>query len=173
MAFVPFLARSVGGSALRGGASSRAAKAIRIDGLEELQANLERMIPGEAQKVLRNAAGAVAALIRDDIRSAMPAHVRHYKTAIAVYRPRLRKGEVAAEVVAKRTPPRAFYLHNIVEHGAQNRFTKSGASRGSVAAYPFKEPVVNRWRTRVPAEFQRALSEGLAKAWERRRTGTK
>lgn len=176
MAFaLPSLARLFAAPALRGGASSsrRRGATLTIDGIEELKNNLARMLPGEAQKILRNAAGAVAALIRDDIRRAMPANVRHYKTAIAVYRPRLRRGQVAADVVAKRTPPRAFYIHNIVEYGTKDRFTKTGAFRGKVAAQPFKGPVVERWRPRVPQEFQRALDVGLAAAWEKRRTGAK
>jgi hypothetical protein len=171
----PIIARALGGAALRGGGGggARARNVLRIDGLEQLKDNLARMIPGEGQKILRKAAVDVANMIRDDIRAALPANVRHYRLAIATYRPRLRRGEIAADVVAKRTPPRAFYIHNIIEHGAKDRFTKAGAYRGAVAAQPFKDPVVNRWRSRVPDEFERALSRGLSEAWARRRTGAK
>ena len=174
---LPLLARALGGAALRGGAASgtgrRARQTIVIEGIEQLKDNLARMLPGEAQKILRSAAGDVAGLMRDDIRAAMPSHVRHYKTAIAVYRPRLRRGEIAADVIAKRTPPRAFYIHNIVEHGTTDRFTKFGAFRGLVQAYPFKGPVVARWRPKVPAELEKALDRQLSAAWERRRTGAR
>ena len=80
---------------------------------------------------------------------------------------------VAADVVAKRTPPKAFYLHNIVEGGTKDRYTKSGAFRGRVKAQPFKKPVVDRWRSKVPAEFEKQLAIKLEKAWEKRRTGAK
>ena len=153
------------------GARSRG-EAIVIDGLEELKANLETMVPKEATGIMRKAVVDVANLIRDDIRAAIPTHVRHYRTAIATYRPRVGRGQVAADVVAKRTPPRAFYLHNIVEFGTNNRYNKAGAFRGSTAAHPFKEPIVERWRQRVPEELQKALSQQLAAYWERRRTGT-
>lgn len=170
---IPVLARGAALAAGGGGSSSKRPAVLVIDGIEELKNNLARMLPGEAQKILRAAAGEVAGKIRDDIRAVIPANVRHYKNAIAVYRPRLRRGQVAAEVVAKRTPPRAFYIHNIVEHGTKDRFTKAGVFRGAVGAQPFKGPVVDRWRSKVPAEFQKALDAGLAAAWERRKTGAK
>lgn len=170
----PLIARALGGAALRGGTGRRRSQNVmRIDGIEELKNNLARMLPGEAQKILRAAATDVAGQIRDDIRAAIPDNVRHYKNAIATYRPRLRRGEIATDVVAKRTPPHAFYIHNIVEHGTKDRFTKAGAARGAVAAQPFKQPVVDRWRPKVPRAFQAALDRGLALAWERRRTGAK
>lgn len=171
---IPILARAAGGAAIRGGgSSSKARNVMRIDGIEQLKNNLAVMLPGQAQKILRSAAVDVAGQIRDDIRAAIPANVRHYRLAIATYRPRLRRGEIAADVVAKRTPPRAFYIHNIVEHGTKDRFTKAGAFRGAVTAQPFKEPVVNRWRPKVPRAFDEALGRGLADAWEKRRTGAK
>jgi hypothetical protein len=171
---IPLLARALGGAALRGrSGGSRARNVLRIDGIEQLKDNLARMIPGEAQKILRKAAVDVANLIRDDIRAALPGNVRHYRLAIQTYRPRLRRGEIAADVVAKRTPPRAFYIHNIVESGTKARFTKGGAARGAVTAQPFKKPVVDRWRSKVPGAFEEALSRGLTAAWARRRTGAK
>lgn len=169
----PILARAAFAGFTNGGGSGRRGNTLVIEGIETTKDNLARMLPGEAQKILRRTVGAVAALIRNDIRLAIPANVRHYRTAIAVYRPRLRRGQVAADVVAKRTPPRAFYIHNIIEHGTRDRFTKSGAYRGSVTAQPFKGPVVERWRPKVAAAFETALYAELAAAWERRRTGKK
>lgn len=149
--------------------------AIQIEGVEELKKTLLQMMPREVGKILRNAVGAVAGELRDEIRANMPAHVRHYRTAIQVYRPRLGRGVIAADVVAKRTPPRAFYLHNIVEHGARNRFTKAGVPRGSVPAFPFKEPVVERWRNsgRIAEAFDRAIGTQIELAWARRKGGNK
>lgn len=166
------MARIPKGRVLNLGRARNRGEALVIDGIEELKRNLEVMVPKEAGAIMRKAVVDVANLIRDDIRAAVPSHVSHYRSSIQVYRPRVGRGQVAADVVAKRTPPKAFYLHNIVEHGTQGRRTKSGAFRGSTAAYPFKAPVVERWRPRVPVELQKALSTQLARAWERRRTGT-
>lgn len=166
------MARVPSGRNLSLGRARARGEAITLDGIAELKANLETMLPKEATAIMRKTTVDVANMIRDEIRAAIPSHVRHYRTAIATYRPRVGRGQVAADVVAKRTPPRAFYLHNIVEHGTTGRTTKAGANRGSTAAFPFKDPVVERWRPKVPLAFENALRKQLAIAWERRRTGT-
>lgn len=152
---------------------ARRGDAIQIVGIEELKKNLKDFLPREAQNILRQAATAVANDIRDEIRANIPDNVKHYATAIATYRPRVGKHQVAAEVVAKRTGPKAFHLHNIIEAGTKDRYTKSGAFRGKVAAQPFKKPVVDRWRPKVPKRFQEHLSAKLEAAWAKRRTGAK
>lgn len=151
----------------------RRGEAIQLEGIETTRENLEKFLPREANRILRRSAERLANLIRDDIRAALPPNVRHYRLAIAMYRPRVRRGLIAADVVAKRTPPRAFYIQNIVEHGTKDRFTKTGAFRGSVEAQPFKEPVLRRWRPKIQLAFEYAVENELAAAWERRRTGKK
>lgn len=150
-------------------------EAIQLVGIEQLKKNLMKdgFLAREAHNLLRQAVSAVATDIRNEVRANIPPNVKHYKKAIATYRPRVGKSVIAAEVVAKRTPPRAFYLHNIVEHGTTDRYTKSGAYRGKVKAQPFKKPVVDRWRAKVPKRFQEHLSAKLEAAWAKRRTGVK
>jgi len=153
---------------------SRKGPALVIHGIDELKYNLSHLMPYEAQSIMRKAVGQVAGEIRDEIRDNLPENVKHYRTAIAVYRPRLgRTGKylVAADVVAKRTPPRAFYIANIIEAGTKDRYTKTGAFRGKVKAQPFKKPVVDRWRPKVPSRFEQVLKQKIQEDWDRRKTG--
>lgn len=153
----------------------RKGPAIVIHGIDVLKDNLTHLLPSEAQRIMRQAVGQVAAEIRDEVRENLPPNVKHYRTSIAVYRPRLgRTGKyfVSADVVAKRTPPRPFYIANIVEYGTKDRYTKSGAFRGRVKAQPFKRPVIERWRPKVSARFNEVLQQKLREDWERRKVAT-
>lgn len=146
---------------------------IQIEGLEQLKKNLESFLPGEVKKIMRNAVTAVANQVRDDIRANLPSHLTHYRSKVATYRPRLtRSGGAAAQVVAKRTAPKPFYLANIYEHSkGQIRKTKAGKSRGRVAATPFAGPAAERLRRLMPAVFERHFDEKVLEAWDKRRTG--
>src|SRR5690606_12016817 len=114
----------------REGTAVRKGPAIVIHGIDVLKHNLTHLLPDEAESLMRKAVGQVAAEIRDEVRDNLPENVKHYRTSIVVYRPRLgRTGKyfVSADVVAKRTPPRPFYIANIVEYGTKDRYTRSGA----------------------------------------------
>lgn len=152
---------------------SRRGAAIQITGLEELKENLRGLVPREAHNILRQAATGVANEIRDEIRANIPENVKHYRTAIATYRPRSGKYVVSADVVAKRTKPKAFYIHNIIEHGTKDRYNKKGQFRGKVKAQPFKDPIVDKWRPKVPDRFREVLHQKLRELWANRATGVK
>lgn len=145
---------------------------IQIEGLEQLKKNLQGLLPREVNKAARNAVTACANEIRDDMRNNMPAHLVHYRSKIATYRPRLtRSGGAAAHVVAKRTKPKPFYLANIYEHSkGQPRKTKAGKNRGRVAATPFAAPAAERYRQKMPQAFEKHFSDKVADAWEARKT---
>lgn len=146
---------------------------IQIEGLEQLRKNLTDFLPREVNKIVRNAVTALANEVRDDMRAHIPPHLAHYRSKIATYRPRLtRSGGAAAHVVAKRTPPKPFYLANIYEHSKeQERYTKTGKRRGKVKATPFAGPAAERLKKRMPGAFEKHFDAKVAEAWEKRKSG--
>ena len=156
-------------------ATKRKGPAVNVEfqGLKELRAALDGLRKSEIAKVARNAVGAVAAELRDDIRRHLPSNVAHHAKDVVVRRPRARSSRANSDVIAraKRTnaaPGENGFSHwHFFEYGTQERKHKSGKRTGRMTATPFKNPAVARMNEKLEDRFTHHFLKKIEELWER------
>jgi len=143
---------------------------VEFEGLAELRQHLDAMRKSEIAKVARNAVGAVAAELRDDIPRSLPPNVAHHDKDIVVRRPRARSKRANADVVArsKRSDTEKGFSHwHFFEYGTKERKHKSGKRTGRMKATPFKNPAVARMNEKLEERFTKHFLDKIEDFWNK------
>ena len=146
---------------------------IEFEGLAELRQHLDAMRKSEIAKVARNAVGAVAAELRDDIRRSLPSNIAHHAKDVVVRRPRARSKRANADVIAraKRSGSaegeNGFSHWHFFEYGTKERKQKSGKHTGRMKATPFKNPAVARMNEKLEERFTKHFLDKIEDFWNK------
>lgn len=144
---------------------------IEFEGLDELRHALDGMRKSEIAKVARNAVGAIAAELRDDIRRNLPANIAHHAKDVVVRRPRARSTRANADVIARAKKMNAkegengFSHWHFFEYGTAERKQKSGKRTGRMTATPFKNPAVERANKNLEERFTKHFLDKVEDFW--------
>lgn len=147
---------------------------VQFEGIEELRAALDGLRKNEIARVSRNAVGAIAAELRDDIRQNLPQNIAHHAKDIVVKRPRARSTWARADVMARgkkvggdETGELGFSHWHFFEYGTEERFTKDGDHRGSMWPTPFKNPAVQRMSGKIEERFTELFLQKIEDQWNK------
>lgn len=127
---------------------------LEMDGLAELRETLERILPGEAEKILRETVHNLGARVAEALQRAVKKDTRQAERSIRVRKKRGQKHFPEAEVRGGASAPYLLML----EFGTRR-----------TRAQPFITPTVEQTRPDLPRVYREEFAQALEKALARKR----